>query len=560
MQNKKRVSDRVNKEPGSTVNTGIAECFPNQSNRKTDNSWSEIESKMIWKNTYDGIVLYNNEGIILKVNAAFCKMVQKTKAQLHGKFIGVISAKTIDKEAKAEYHKNSLKNNSAPYEEEISLWNGNQIWIERTDFFSKTNNKKIVFGSIIRDITEKKCEEAILKNIKLQLEEEVKIRISELSKANAELTERIIQYKKLEESLQYSKKFLHRIINTVSNPIFVKDEKHSYILVNEAFCDILEKNKYELIDETEFDVFPEDTAGIVYEKDQKLLKRELNEIQYQFEMPVNGKKKTLSVTKKFFQDENNEKFIVCSAVDITKIIRAEEEILKSLSKERELNELKSKFVSMVSHEYRTPLTSILSSVELLELFESDLSIEEKKNYYNKIYGSINYLTNMLNDLLTLNRAEAGKATFNPEDIEIVGFCKKLAAEEMINCRNTVKIIVTANKDFAYLNLDSKLLNMILGNLLSNSVKYSFGCSEVLFNLEITDKSVLFVIKDYGRGIPFEEHDKLFDAFFRAKNVLNIPGSGLGLTIVKRFVDLHKGEISFTSQEGKGTEFRVLLPG
>jgi len=130
---------------------------------------------------------------------------------------------------------------------------------------------------------------------------------------------------------------------------------------------------------------------------------------------------------------------------------------------------------------------------------------------------------------------------------------------MINFKSRVKIQIVSSAEFATVVVDTKLLTLIFRNLLSNSIKYSPEGSTVFFSLEIKQENILFSVKDYGKGIPMEEQHRLFEVFFRAKNVMTIPGSGLGLSIVKRCVDLHGGEISFTSEENKGAEFRVLIP-
>lgn len=539
-------SVRINDEPEKTV-------------IKTIMYQSELQAGMVWENTFDGLILFDEKGIIEKVNPALCILVDKQANELVGKSVEVIFSDESRERVMLNYFDKLAAKMNESYEDEITLWNGKKIWIERTNFLFNAEKGKIFLGSIVRNINARKKNEAFLLNSREELEEEVKKRVTELSKINKELNESIRLHKNLEQSLQYSRRFLNKIINAVSNPIYVKDEKHTYILVNSAFCNLVEKNKYEVIDKNEFDIFNNENARMVYEKDESLLKREASELNYQFEMQINGKRKIMVVKKEFFEDENEEKFIVCSAVEITKIVQAEEEILNALHKEKELNELKSKFVSMVSHEYRTPLTAIMSSVELLELFGSDMLTDEKKRYYDRIYASIKYLTGMLNDILTLNRTEAGKMIFNPAELEVVGFCRKLAADTMYSFSNKVNILVSSTHEEANLNLDAKLLNLILANLLANAVKYSFQGSEIFFILEIREKSILFIIKDKGTGIPKEEHSKIFEAFFRAKNVLNIPGSGLGLSIVKRCVDLHNGKVSFTSEENVGTEFRVILP-
>jgi len=519
----------------------------------------EIQNKMLWENMFEGMFFLNEGLIIQKVNSAFCTIIGKNKEELINKPIDTVFDKPIAENAREVYYESFSKFIGKTFENEITLWNGKKIWIGWSVCRFNAGNNKSVWSGKIRDISDRKKAEEMLLSSKWRLEAEVKKRVEELSKINRELNEQLMLHKKLEQSLQYSRSFLNKIINMVSSPIFVKDGSHAYIMANESLCHLLGKSKYEILGKNEFDLFETETAQMNYDVDEILLRREINSKQYQMETEINGQKKIIVMNKEFYEDENKEKFIVCSAMEITKIVQAEEEVLKALHKEKELNEMKSKFVSMVSHEYRTPLTSIMSSVELIDMFGEEMPLEEKKKHYNRIYTCIKNLTNMLTDILTLNKAEAGKTVFNPVNVEIVEFCKRLAEEEMINFKSRVKIQIVSSAEFATVVVDTKLLTLIFRNLLSNSIKYSPEGSTVFFSLEIKQENILFSVKDYGKGIPMEEQHRLFEVFFRAKNVMTIPGSGLGLSIVKRCVDLHGGEISFTSEENKGAEFRVLIP-
>jgi PAS domain S-box-containing protein len=246
--------------------------------------------------------------------------------------------------------------------------------------------------------------------------------------------------------------------------------------------------------------------------------------------------------------------------DITKRKQAEEELRKTLEKEKELNELKSRFVSMTSHEFRTPLTTILSSSELLEFNRYRWTEEKQLTHLHRIQNAVHHLTQLLNDVLTLSRAEAGKLEFKPSPIDLVPFCRELVEELQPSGVPTHEITFThEGNDATVTVLDQRLLRHILGNLVSNAIKYSPEGSTVEFSLTQRSDRVLFKIKDYGIGIPAEDQPRLFESFHRAENVGTIQGTGLGLAIVKQCVDLHGGEMTVESVVGKGTTFVVSLP-
>ena len=259
--------------------------------------------------------------------------------------------------------------------------------------------------------------------------------------------------------------------------------------------------------------------------------------------------------------------------EITERKRAEAEMRKALQKEKELNLLKSRFVSMISHEFRTPLTTILAATEALEYYGHRWTEEKKNKYFQRIQVTIQHLTDLLNDVLIIGQSEAHKLPYNPTLIDLDFFCEnlleeiRLAADNRCNFNLMIygKYILkslqnTPGKNSKILALiDEKLLRHILLNLLSNAVKYSPEKGEVNVKLFYQKTQVIFTVKDEGIGIPPEDQKHLFESFHRAKNVGTIPGTGLGLAIVKRSVDRLGGTITVHSEVGKGTIFTVSLP-
>lgn len=239
--------------------------------------------------------------------------------------------------------------------------------------------------------------------------------------------------------------------------------------------------------------------------------------------------------------------------------QAEEEVRKALVKERELNELKSNFISVVSHEFRTPLTSIVVSTELLEKFSQQQTEEKKQLYFRHIRAAAKRMDQLLEEVLLIGQGEGGKLNLNPGLIDLSQFCQGLVDELQVNVGDKYTLIFACQGDFSQVYMDANLLHHILNNLLSNAVKYSPFGGVVQFDLTEQDGLAYFQVKDSGIGIPTADQPHLFEVFQRATNVSTIPGTGLGLSIVKQCVDLHGGEILVESIVGVGTTFTVILP-
>lgn len=247
------------------------------------------------------------------------------------------------------------------------------------------------------------------------------------------------------------------------------------------------------------------------------------------------------------------------AEDITERKQIEAEVLKTLERERELNELKSRIISVISHEYRTPLMTIQMSAGLLENYGHKWTEEKKNTHFQRIQTAVARLTQIVSDVLVVGEAEAKELRFKPALLDLEEFCLNLVEELQVNAgsRHTLTFLTPSCNTKAC--LDERLLRQILTNLLTNAIKYSPQGGNVNFELTCDQKTAIFRIQDEGIGIPVADQEKLFTSFYRATNVGTIPGTGLGLSIVKTFVDLHGGQITFVSEVGVGTTFIVILP-
>lgn len=246
-------------------------------------------------------------------------------------------------------------------------------------------------------------------------------------------------------------------------------------------------------------------------------------------------------------------------IDMSERKRAEEELKRALERERELSQLKSNFVSMVSHEFRTPLGIIQSSAEILDGYLDQLDPAERREQLVSIIKNSRRMAGLMEDVLLLGRLDAGRMEFAPRPLELAALCRRLV-DEVRSTSDARCPIEFSTRDLPDEVLaDESLLRHILLNLLSNAVKYSPAGAPVSFLANCEDGELVFSVRDRGIGIPARDLPVLFDTFRRGSNVGQTPGTGLGLVIVKQSVELHRGSIAVDSREGGGTAFTVTIP-
>lgn len=236
-----------------------------------------------------------------------------------------------------------------------------------------------------------------------------------------------------------------------------------------------------------------------------------------------------------------------------------EALQRGLAQEKELSEMKIQFFSMVSHEFRTPLSLILGSVQLLsEDLKPTLNAEKRKDL-NRIHTSAKHISQLLDNVLTLARADAGELEFHPSCVEIQTFCLNLIEDFQLFSRSSRLIKFVYQGSITHAWVDEKLLYSILSNLLSNAIKYSPPESTIYFIFKGEPENIKIQIKDEGIGIDVEEQQNLYNPFSRGSNTKETSGTGLGLAIVRKAVNLHQGQIFVESDIGKGTTFTVQIP-
>ena len=371
----------------------------------------------------------------------------------------------------------------------------------------------------------------------------------------------ISERKAVENALKQSEEKYRNVIDNIKEVIFQTDERGLWTFLNPAWTEITGFSITESIGVNFLNyVHPEDR-----ERNSKLFEPLINRekefcrhiIRY---LTKQGGFRWIEVFARITLDKNG-KIIGTSGTlnDVTKRIKAEENIKQSLEKEKELNELKSRFISTVSHEFRTPLTSIYASSQLLQRHHNKWPEKKKLDTLKRIENSVLYMNEMIDDVLTLNRAESGRLIFNPAKTDIV-FIAKIILEEINLIATTKHTFIT---EFSHEKIeaivDEKLIRHIISNLLTNAVKYSPNGGEIYFSIRRNTKDLEIIIKDEGIGISEEDQEKLFQPFFRGSNIETIPGTGLGLSITERAIKLHNGALKFSSNLNKGTNFRINIP-
>ncbi len=241
---------------------------------------------------------------------------------------------------------------------------------------------------------------------------------------------------------------------------------------------------------------------------------------------------------------------------IAELNKTKEELNEAIIKEKELNELKSRFVSMASHEFRTPLTTILSSLSLATRYGEQNEKEKQAKHINRIKSSVTNLTDILNDVLSISKLEEGKVAVTIDEFNV----SEIATETIQEIQSiATQPIIYTHTGKALISSDKKILRHILLNLLSNAIKFSAEEEKIEVCTETTTNDLTLTIKDNGIGMSADDQEHLFERFFRASNAANIQGTGLGLHIVAKYIEMLNGTIACNSELGKGTTFIIHIP-
>lgn len=533
----------------------------------TNNTTNLYET--FFKNSFIGMVVVDKTGSIISSNLFLQQLFGYTEQELIGKKIEILIPSRFHHNHKNVRNHFMESPHSRPMGTGLDLFgmkkDGTEFPIEVSLNSNIVNDENYVIA-YVNDISKRVYESQKIEKLKEDLEINVVNRTRELTRTlsvmellNEKLEQTLINQKAIldnagvmlyatnkdgiiqffnPEAVRLTGYQESEVVDKLSSVIF-----HRQLELNMCREQLLQKN---ITAETDFEVVK-----------QKSLLNEIVGLECMF-VNKNEEEIPVSLTMTPIWDAKNQlNGFMGVAFDMTENKRIRAELIDALSKEKQLGEMKSRFVSMASHEFRTPLSTILSSAYLAEKYTDTLEQPKREKHLKRIVNAVNNLTNILNEFLSVGKIEEGKvilhhSCFNLKDVfqylinDVSGLLKK---GQKIKYHHEGEEIVC---------LDSSLLNNIILNLLSNAIKFSEEGKDIEFYSEIKNEQVTISIKDHGLGIPEEEQQHLMQRFYRAKNVSNIQGTGLGLHIVSKYVELMGGSISFQSEENKGTTFIIQL--
>jgi len=349
------------------------------------------------------------------------------------------------------------------------------------------------------------------------------------------------------------------ILENIGEGLVVTDIDGKIIVVNNAFVQLTGWNLFEVVGKNMFDVLVKyDDKGTEISRDKRSLYRVLvGEV-------TEGRVSTISDTH-WYKRKDGTKLPVTGVVTpivVDGIISGAVQLFRDITKEKEVDKMKTDFISLVSHQLRTPLTSIRWFIELLRNDLENNCSADQKEYILKIDQSNNAMIDLVNSLLNVSRIESGKLVIVPDNVDGVSLLKEVIGEVEVQYKEkNQKLSVEIANDFPTLYIDKGLLRQIFINLLTNAIKYSDYEKEIRVILQYAENEIVFEVIDQGCGIPDNQFDKIFHKFFRAENALKIDtnGSGLGLYMVKSIVNVFNGSITYSSKIDRGTVFTVRIP-
>ncbi len=496
----------------------------------------EGAGRLLFDSAAEGLLIVNEQGAILVANRQLEQMFGYEQGELIGATIEKLIPPALHKkhEAHRAAYREAPRKRSMGKGMDLSARkkNGDEFPVEVSLNHFKQGDQLMVMA-LVTDITERKLAEERLQKLNQSLERMVEDRT-----------------RALEES-----QYLYRTIarNFPNGTINVFDRDLNYV-----FAEGQELFRYRLTSDVLVGTsYLDRLPANVRDEIEPQLKKVFEGVDLNFEVEARGETYLLNAVGLPDRSGAIHQVLVVEQ-NISHQKQVQKTIREALDKEKQLNELKSRFVSMASHEFRTPLSTILTSVSLLKRYNDGHEVDKRMKHLNRVHTSVQNLTSILNDFLSLDKLEEGRIQPKVAPFEANRVLLDLV-EEMETLTKHGQRIEVKQKNDCLLHGDEHMLRNVLINLLSNAIKYSPENSVITVACESNGNQLLLSVSDQGIGIPEEEQAHLFTRFFRASNAINIQGTGLGLHIVKRYVDLLNGQLEFTSISGQGTTFTIHLP-
>lgn len=473
----------------------------------------------IFETMYDGVIVTDLQGRIVDWNPAALRIFGYDKTEVLGKTPAMLPTPEIALQLRTEI---------------LAALQANGRWTGEIGFVRKDGTQGI-------------CETEIV--LLWDTEGQPTLTLG----VNRDITAR----KQAEEQLRQERNFMEAVLDMAGALVVVLDPQGRIVRFNAA-CERLSQYRLtEVKGQCVWDllIIPEEIEGVKAVFAQLLSTQQGNEYENSWQAK-DGSRHPISWSNTVLCDDQGQvKYAICTGLDLTEQQRLKE-MRYALEKEKELNQLQSHFFTMASHQFRTPLSTILLSAHSLEQSARDGSLTKRLTNINRIQTAARSLTQTLNDILTIERAEAGHLRFDPRPVDLDIFCRQVLAKIQQESGNSHRLISQTQGELQGIWLDEHLMQITLENLLSNAIEYSPKGSVIELVSIASPRSFKLQVRDRGFGIPRLELPHIFNAFYRGSNVHEIPGVGLGLTVVKTCVELQKGHISVSSQEGLGTTVTV----
>lgn len=352
-------------------------------------------------------------------------------------------------------------------------------------------------------------------------------------------------------------KFLEAILNRIPDPIFIKDENHTWVFLNDSACELFGFERHKLIGKTDYDIFLEEEADVYWKVDNMVFKsgEEIRNEEYQTH-PITGKKRIIDTKKTLYTDELGDKYIVGIIRDVTKQKIAQEKMEEAVKS-------KEKIFSIIAHDLRDPFNALLGFSSLLRKRYDKLSEEKKVEFIKNIDDIANNTFVFVENLLDWTATQSGKISYNPINVsvkEILNNILQLLSETAK--RKNIFITDNISNDIDIVYADKNMVSTVLRNLISNAIKFTENHGEIVLNSEKSDENMIcFCVADNGVGIPKDIGSRLFseEKTFSKPGTHGEKGIGLGLILCKEFVERHGGKLWYEPNGNKGTKFCFTLP-
>ena len=492
--------------------------------RTTELRESEKRFKALFEHSPVGMARVDWEGNFLQVNSSFAQVVGYTREEVEKMSYWDITPPEYNDDENQILESVKLNGHFGPFEKEYIHRNGHRVQITISGMLIEREGGHYELWGITQDISIRK---------------------------------------RAEEALRASEKKFRTLFEESRQGVMLHDENTLFSEVNPAAAAMFGHEPSFFIGRHPSEVAPEYqpngelSATVAMREIKKCLATGTARFDWTHRHADGHDVAIEVVLSRIPQGDKN--YMQAVIIDMTERKRAEEELKRALERERELSQLKSNFVSMVSHEFRTPLGIIQSSAEILDDYLDQLDPAERREQLVSIIKNSRRMAGLMEDVLLLGRLDSGRMEFVPGPLDLAGLCRRMV-DEVRSTTDARCPIEFSTRDLPATALaDEGLLRHILLNLLSNAVKYSPPGDPVMFRATRNGDSLVFVVRDEGIGIPEQDLPALFETFRRGSNVGQTPGTGLGLVIVKQSVELHRGTISVESSENDGTTFTVEIP-